>query len=55
MATIESKIHGEENSKEKIKVKFIEFDAMKILATRDSKLISLVYAYEHRGKPVSKI
>ena len=36
-------------------MKFIDYDPIKILSTRDSKLISLVYAYEHRGKPVSKI
>ena len=43
---IEEKIHGKEGESERIKVKFIDFDVLKVLETKDAKLISLVFAYQ---------
>ncbi len=46
LLAIESKIHGKEGEHERIKVKLIEYDPLLILKSKDSKLISLFYAYE---------
>ena len=46
MKHILEKIHGSDGERERIKVKIIDYDPEEILKTKDSKLISLVYAYE---------
>jgi hypothetical protein len=46
LKAIEEKIHGKEGESERIKVKFIDFDVMKVLETKDAKLIALVFAYQ---------
>lgn len=46
LKAIEEKIHGKEGESERIKVKLIDFDVMKVLETKDAKLIALVFAYQ---------
>ena len=43
---VEGKIHGEEGSKERIRVRLVDYTPANILATRDSALIYAAYAYQ---------
>ena len=49
MEELEGKVHGE-GAKERIRVRFVEYDPAFLLSTKDGGLISLIYAYESMGK-----
>ena len=45
MEEVQKKGHGE-GAKERIRVRFVEYDPAFLLSTKDGGLISLMYAYE---------
>lgn len=46
MDQIEAKIHGKPGEQERIRVRLIDYYPAAVLATRDAKLISLVFAHQ---------
>ena len=43
---LEQKVHGE-GEHERIKIRLVDYDPLKILQCKDSKLVYLLYAYEN--------